>query len=138
MAVLRATVEGFYGTPWSHEELLAHVSFCAGAGLDTYVYGPKDDPWHRARWREPYPPDDLARLASLATHAASVGVTFVYAIHPGLSQRWDAGVRRFALFFDDIEYSDDPEADGAAHALVSVRFVSGFLAPRGAAPSADA
>jgi hyaluronoglucosaminidase len=154
MAVLRATVEGFYGPPWSHEERLAHLSFCAGVGLDTYVYGPKDDPWHRERWREPYPPDELGRLASLVAHAASVGVRFVFAIHPGLSMRWDdpaeqdalhakaaqlweVGVRRFALFFDDIDYTGDPGADGAAHARVSARFVDDFLVPRGAAPSWD-
>lgn len=155
MQVLRATVEGFYGPPWSHEERLAHLTFCAGVGLDTYVYGPKDDPWHRGRWREPYPPAELSRLAALVAHAGSVGVTFVYAIHPGLSMRWDdpadqealhakaaqlwdVGVRRFALFFDDIEYTDDPEGDGAAHARVAARFADGFLATRGAAPTADA
>ena len=153
MPVLRATVEGFYGPPWSQEERLEHLSFCARVGLDTYVYGPKDDPWHRAEWRSPYPPAELARLAALVAHAASVGVTFVYAIHPGLSMRWDdpadqealhtkaaqlwdAGARRFALFFDDIEYTPDPEGDGAAHARVAARFAEGFLAPRAAAPTA--
>jgi hyaluronoglucosaminidase len=154
MPVLRATVEGFYGSPWSHEERIEHLSFCALAGLDTYVYGPKDDPYHRERWREPYPPEELARLAGLVSHAASVGVTFVLAIHPGLSMRWDdpdeqdalhakaaqlwdVGVRRFALFFDDIDYTEDPEEDGARHARVSARFVDGFLAARDAAPSAE-
>jgi hyaluronoglucosaminidase len=149
--VLRATVEGFYGPPWSHEERLEHLAFCARVGLDTYVYGPKDDPWHRAEWRAPYPPEELARLGALVAHADSVGVTFVYAIHPGLSMRWDdpadqealhakagqlwdVGVRRFALFFDDIAYSTDPEADGAAHARVAARFAEGFLAPTAAAP----
>jgi hyaluronoglucosaminidase len=153
MPVLRATVEGFYGPPWSHPDRLAHLSFCAGVGLDTYVYGPKDDPFHRADWRSPYPPEELARLAELVAHAGAVGVTFVYAIHPGLSMRWDdpaeqealhakaaqlwdVGVRRYALFFDDIDYSADPGADGAAHARVAARFASGFLAPRGAAPAA--
>lgn len=154
MLPLRATVEGFYGRPWSHSERLAHLSFCASVGLDTYVYGPKDDPWHRAQWRSPYPAEELGLLRALVSHAASVGVTFVYAIHPGLSmdwdspddqaalhakaaQLWDIGVRRFALFFDDIEYTADPGADGAAHARVADRFVSGFLGPRGAGPSPD-
>lgn len=154
MRVLRATVEGFYGRPWSHEERLSHLDFCAEADLDTYVYGPKDDPWHRARWREPYPAAELARMAELVERAQAVGVELVYAIHPGLSMRWEdpaeqqalhakaaqlweAGVRRFSLFFDDIDLSPDPTADGSAHAAVCRRFADGFLAERGAAPSAE-
>jgi hyaluronoglucosaminidase len=154
MRVLRATVEGFYGPPWSHDERLAHLDFCGRVGLDTYVYGPKDDPWHRARWREPYPADQLERMAGLVAAAAAAGVELVYAIHPGLSMRWEdpadqaalhakaeqlwgVGVRRFALFFDDIDLSADPGADGAAHARVCARFVADFLTPRGAVPTRD-
>lgn len=154
MLGLRATVEGFYGRPWSHAERLEHLGFSGRVGLDTYVYGPKDDPWHRERWREPYPSGELGRLAELVTAAGRHGVEFVFAIHPGLSmdcddpaeqqalhdkagQLYDVGVRRFSLFFDDIELGDDPGAAGAAHGRVCARFVSGFLAPRGAPPTAD-
>jgi hyaluronoglucosaminidase len=153
MLPLRATVEGFYGRPWSHEERLEHLAFSAAHGFNAYLYGPKDDPFHRERWRQPYPPDELDRMRELV--AAADGLDFVFAIHPGLSMAWDddaeqdalhakaaqlwaVGVRRFALFFDDIELGDDPGATGAAHGRVCARFVAGFLAPRGAAPTADA
>src|SRR5689334_11420968 len=84
---LRGTIEGFYGPPWSHEQRLHHLRFAAAAGLDTFVYAPKDDLYHRRRWREPYPADELARIAELAAAATEVGVRFVYAIHPALSMR---------------------------------------------------
>jgi hypothetical protein len=155
---IRGTVEGFYGPPWSQAERLAHLEFSARVGLNTYVYAPKDDPLHRASWREPYPPAASARLAELAGTARSLGVSFVYAISPGLSMRYaddadfraltakaqqlhDAGVDSFALFFDDVpaELTGPDEArrwpgaggSGAAHGATCTRFVTEFLAPRG-------
>ncbi len=155
MLPLRATVEGFYGRPWSHEERLGHLTFSAGHGFNAYVYGPKDDPFHRERWREPYPPDELDRMRELVAAAARERLDFVFAIHPGLSMAWDdeaeqealhakaaqlfaVGVRRFALFFDDIELGDDAGGTGAAHARVCARFVALFLAAHGIAPTAGA
>lgn len=155
---VRGTVEGFYGPPWSHAERLAHLEFSARIGLNTYVYAPKDDPHHRARWRQPYPDRELAQLAELAAAARRLGIRFVYAISPGLSMRYaddadhralaakagqlaDAGVRSFALFFDDVpaELTRPEElerwpgagAAGAAHGETCASFVSGFLRPRG-------
>ena len=52
---MRGVIEGFYGAPWSHDERLDLIRFCAQHGLNTWVHAPKDDPYHRARWREPYP-----------------------------------------------------------------------------------
>ncbi|MFI6520595.1 beta-N-acetylglucosaminidase domain-containing protein [Spirillospora sp. NPDC050679] len=157
---LRGTIEGFYGTPWSHAERLDHLRFSATCKLNAYVYAPKDDPFHRERWREPYPPEALARLAELVEEAAARHVRFVFAISPGLSmvygdpaeravlrakaeQVWQVGVREYALLFDDIplglEHGPDREAFGAgagasaaAHAAVCRDFAEGFLAPRGA------
>ncbi|MEO3778713.1 protein O-GlcNAcase [Micromonospora sp. B11E3] len=155
---MRGTVEGFYGPPWSHPERLAHLEFSARIGLNTYVYAAKDDPHHRARWQDPYPSRELARLARLADTARSLGVRFVYAISPGLTMRYaddadhralvakaaqlhDAGVDSFALLFDDVpsELSRPEElerwpgagAAGAAHGETATRFVEDFLAPRG-------
>jgi hyaluronoglucosaminidase len=44
----RGIVEGFYGQPWSFDdriELLRY--FGKNIKLNTYIYGPKDDPYHR-------------------------------------------------------------------------------------------
>ncbi len=115
----RGTVEGFYGTPWTHENRKAQFEFYGRHKMNTYIYGPKDDPYHRApNWRKPYPPPDAERIRELVRVAASNKVDFVWAIHPGGDIRWteaDAravldkfeamyalGVRSFSVFFDDI------------------------------------
>jgi hyaluronoglucosaminidase len=116
-------IEGFYGPPWTHDERLDLIRFCGAHGLNTWVYAPKDDPYHRRLWREPYPDGDLARIAELAAEAGRHGVELAYAIAPGLSiragdgselealeakreQLRGAGVRAFQLLWDDI----DPDA----------------------------
>jgi hyaluronoglucosaminidase len=83
--VIRGVIEGFYGPPWSHGERLDLIRFCAEAGFDTWVHAPKDDPFHRVRWREPYPDAELAQLGELVSEARRTGVEFAYAIAPGLS-----------------------------------------------------
>lgn len=116
----RGLVEGFYGPPWSHETRLALIDFLGDNKMNTYIYGPKDDPYHSSpNWRLPYPPDQAAKIRELASRARSRGVDFIWAIHPGKDIRWDRadrdsllmkfeamydlGVRGFAIFFDDIE-----------------------------------
>lgn len=152
-------VEGFYGPPWRHEERLALLDAAPGLGLDTYLYAPKDDPWHRERWREPYPDAELARLGELASRAAAAGVTFVWSVAPGLSMRYSddaehaalaakaeqvraAGVGDVWLLFDDVPYDlPHPEdvaaygpgqaGSGRAHGEAAARFRDAFLLPAG-------
>lgn len=114
----RGVIEGFYGNPWSHEDRLRQFEFYGQNKLNTYVYGPKDDPYHRARWRVPYPDNEAAQLKELIDAAHRNKVKFVWAIHPGGDIKWTLedyrfiiekfelmyglGVRTFAVFFDDI------------------------------------
>ena len=114
----RGVIEGFYGNPWSHEDRLRQFDFYGQNKLNTYVYGPKDDPYHRARWRVPYPDNEAAQLKELIDAAHRNKVKFVWAIHPGGDIKWTLedyrfiiekfelmyglGVRTFAVFFDDI------------------------------------
>ena len=75
-------IEGFYGPPWSWAARAEVMRVGHERGLDLYLYGPKDDPLHRERWREPYPPDELDGFAGLvAEDTMRVG----FAISPGLS-----------------------------------------------------
>ncbi|MBB4909778.1 beta-N-acetylhexosaminidase family protein [Actinophytocola algeriensis] len=129
----RGSIEGFYGTPWTHRERLAHLDFLGAHRMNTYVYAPKDDPYHRDRWREAYPPDELARLAELVDRAGANHVRFVFTVSPGLSIRYsepadlDALLAKFAavralgcadfcVALDDIDPTvwHDPR-DEAAH-----------------------
>lgn len=114
----RGVIEGFYGNPYSHAERLRLFEFMGRQKMNVFVYGPKDDPYHRTHWRDPYPADDAARISELAACAAANHVQFVWAIHPGLDIRWERadslailhkleamysiGVRAFCVFFDDI------------------------------------
>ena len=55
-------IEGFYGPPWTLAERLELFRWMSAAGLNTYLYGPKDDLKHRAIWREVYTPEEAAEL----------------------------------------------------------------------------
>ncbi|WP_129788583.1 beta-N-acetylhexosaminidase family protein [Promicromonospora panici] len=123
---LRGTIEGFYGAPWSHADRLDQLRFYGDVKMNTYVYAPKDDPYHRDRWRDPYPADKLAELGELADEATANHVRFTFALSPGFQQEgvatkicftspadwdaliakfqavYDAGVRVFHVPFDDI------------------------------------
>ncbi len=116
----RGIVEGFYGTPWSHEVRLSLIDFMGRQKLNTYIYGPKDDPYHSSpNWRKPYPKEQAAQISELIDACRRNHVDFVWAIHPGKDIRWteadrdslvnkfeqmyNLGVRAFAIHFDDIE-----------------------------------
>ena len=115
----RGLVEGYYGNPYSDADRKSLLEFFGRTKMNVYIYGPKDDPYHRDRWREEYPADMAQMISGLATTAAQHKVRFVWAMHPGLDIQWtDAdrkasvdklekmyalGVRAFAIFFDDIE-----------------------------------
>lgn len=158
---VRGVIEGFYGEPWTHDERLRLLRELGSWRMNHYVYAPKDDARHRARWRDPYPADEAARLAELARTGHEVGVDVVYALHPGLdmvhAEERDheaiahkvrtlhaLGIRRFALLFDDIEYGlDDPRdvrtwgsgaaGSGRAHGATCSRFEAEVLGPLGVA-----
>ena len=52
----RGVVEGFYGAPWSQEARIRQLDFYGRNKMNVYIYGPKDDPYHRTpNWRKPYP-----------------------------------------------------------------------------------
>ncbi|HEX7084340.1 MAG TPA: protein O-GlcNAcase [Gaiellaceae bacterium] len=155
---LRGIIEGFYGAPWSHRERLDLLAFCGRHELNTFVYAPKDDPYHRESWREPYPPAELARLAELVAEAERHGVAFHWSLAPGLDvchssdrdferlvakaeQLWSVGVRAFHLLYDDIgdelhcdrdreRFGGEASPSAAAQAFLSNRFRRAFLESR--------
>lgn len=134
MIPIRGVVEGFYGTPWHQKERVDIIRFCAEQRMNAYIYAPKDDPYHRDKWREPYPSGKLKELRALVKEAQAKNVRFIFAISPGLDMHfegvagyrdrsymiakltalYDLGVRDFAVFFDDI---DAKNAKGQAELL---------------------
>lgn len=138
----RGVIEGFYGPPWSHQDRLDMIRFMGRVGMNVYFYGPKDDPFHRERWRDPYPADQIARIGELVKAGRDNGVDVWFAISPGLSMTYSdssdyrallakldavaaVGVRHVAFFVDDVPETLTHEADrarfsslAAAHAYV--------------------
>jgi hyaluronoglucosaminidase len=115
----RGIVEGFFGPLWSMAHRRRLFEFGAARGMNTYIYAPKDDPYHRKRWRVAYPRRQWRELLSLIHHAQRNNIDFVYSFHPGeglcFSDRepieillrkahrfYQTGVRTFAVLFDDI------------------------------------
>ena len=80
-------VEGYYGPPLERTERLALVEWLGTQGFNAYGYAPKDDPFHRARWREPYPPEREEELAELVAAGAGAGVDVALVVSPGLDWR---------------------------------------------------
>ena len=114
----RGVVEGFYGNNWSQKDRIRQFEFYGANKMNVYIYGPKDDPYHRNNWRQNYPTAEANKMKELVQKANENKVKFVWAIHPGLDIKWNKtdslnvvkkleamyglGVRSFAVFFDDI------------------------------------
>jgi hyaluronoglucosaminidase len=154
----RGAIEGFYGSPWTQQERLDQLAFYGRFKLNTYIYAPKDDPYHRDRWREPYPAEQVAGLRSLIDRAAANQVRFTFAVSPGISicysdpadldalvaklgAVYQLGVRAFSVALDDIVYTrwncdgdrsryGAPSSEAAARAQVELlnALQRGFIA----------
>lgn len=130
---IRGVIEGFYGRPWTHQQRLDLIPFLAGRGMNSFVYGPKDDPLLRRDWRVPYDGEWLARLSDLVACCRDHALRFTWCVSPGLSMRYsdpgdlDAlsaklasvaglGVDSFGLLLDDIPGELQHARDRAAFA----------------------
>ena len=138
----RGYIEGFYGPTWEHSKRLSVMSLMAKYGMNTYFYAPKDDIYHREKWRELYPEKDLADLKILVDYAKENYFDFNWCIGPGLSYKYTSvedfnllinkiksiyniGVRGFGLLLDDIpwefQYPEDAEKyDGIVDAHIDL------------------
>jgi len=113
-------VEGYYGKPFKvrHRRILfKYISMLDNAG---YVYAPKNDLFHRLRWREDYPDDEWAPISESIDASVKAGVEFIFGIspwqfNPGEScllrrkalRAVDAGAAGIAVLFDDIPEKTD-------------------------------
>ncbi len=136
----RGYIEGFYGKTWSNEKRLSVMSLMAKYGMNTFYYAPKDDIYHREKWRELYPENEIENLKNLYDYATENQLDFAWCIGPGLTYKYTSeedfnlliekiksiynlGVRTFGLLLDDIpwefQYEDDKEKfDGIVDAHI--------------------
>jgi len=145
----RGIVEGFFGPPWSMSHRAALFEFGAKRGMNTYLYAPKDDPYHRERWQESYPESGWKELLQLIRSAQECRIDFAYGIHPGkglcfsaeepittlltkAERFYEAGVRTFAVLFDDIpsrlEHTEDQKEFGGSLARAEAVWLEKILA----------
>lgn len=115
----RGFIEGFYGYPWSHEDRMSLMRDTSNFKMNTYIYAPKDDPYHRANWKALYPDEEAAQIAELAKAGKENNFNFCWTIHPGATlkfndedynalikkfeQLYSLGVRQFGVLFDDTD-----------------------------------
>jgi hyaluronoglucosaminidase len=143
---MRGVIEGFYGPPWTIDERRQTLRRMARLRMNTYLYGPKDDPYHRVKWAEPYPDEVARQIADAAREAAKHEIDFIWSVSPGYgSYMYEAppetsieygsteafatltrkieqvralGVTRIALFLDDVKDELPHAADRARYATL--------------------
>ena len=120
--ITRGFIEGYYGNPWSTEDRVNLMEWGGYYKLNAYVYAPKDDPKHNAKWRELYTPEELeTKIGPLAEAGNRSKCRFLFALHPFMSnpitaanydetlpilkakftQVMDYGVRQISILADD-------------------------------------
>lgn len=130
---IRGYIEGFYGTPWNYEKRKSVMRLMAKNRMNTVYYAPKDDIYHREKWRDLYPEKELSNLKNLVVLSKKYYMDFHWCIAPGLSikytddnefsllikkikQLYTIGIRHFGLLLDDIdeelEFKEDKEHYG--------------------------
>lgn len=126
----RGFIEGFYGKPWDEQDRLSILKLMSQNHMNTYYYGPKDDPYHREKWDILYPENEIKKLKKLFDFTKEIFLNFYFCIAPGLTvcysdelqynkllqkihQLYEIGIKNFGLFLDDIPERFQHETDKA-------------------------
>jgi hyaluronoglucosaminidase len=112
-------IEGYYGRLLSWDDRAQLLTALKRLGLNTYVYGPKEDPFHRVQWKHVYPREWTGQFTRFVKDGKKKNITVVACLSPGLSYDYRDGsdyralLRKFttfiacgaetvSLFMDDI------------------------------------
>lgn len=121
---IRGVIEGYYGIPWGNDNRAELLEFGGQFKANAFVFAPKDDPYHRERWSELYPEDELKgheRLAQLGNETKNRYIWTIAPFQPqsdpitpdneeeGIAkliekfeQLYSVGVRQFGVLGDDV------------------------------------
>ena len=97
----RGYIEGFYGNTWENGKRVSVMKLMAANGMNTFFYAPKDDLYHREKWRELYPENELAELKNLFNVACENYLDFHWAVGPGLTYKYTSD-EDFTLLINKI------------------------------------
>lgn len=154
----RGYIEGYYGRLLSFKDRHRLLSTLHDLSMDSYLYAPKEDVFHRFDWRQPYPEDWCAEFAAFCAAARTKQIKILAGIAPGLDYAFDndkddkaalqvkaeqlarAGADGLVLMFDDTSadlsvFGRASISEGQAHASLAtwLRSETGcpvFLVPR--------
>ena len=154
----RGYIEGYYGRLLSFEDRNQLLCTLNDLSMDSYLYAPKEDVFHRFDWRQPYPKDWCADFAAFCATARTKQIKILAGIAPGLDFAFDddrndtatlwakakqltrAGADGLVLMFDDISmdlsvFERAGIREGQAHARLATRLQAEtscpvFLVPR--------
>jgi len=134
-------VEGFYGKPFSVEMRRGIFRVLSGCDDPVYLYAPKDDPFHRREWRNPYPSRDWNEIEASIALASEAGVAFYFGLSPWrfnegehgharekLRRAVEAGASGLCVLFDDIPQTASGDL-AAAQLAFAERALSGLDLP---------
>ena len=129
----RGLVEGYYGNPYSEANRMGLLQMFGELKMNVYIYGPKDDAYHKSKWREEYPEELGKKITEYVNVAKANKIDFMWAIHPGEDIQWNdtdranivnklkamcaLGVRSFAVFWDDLWNDDGTHGDEQAELM---------------------
>ncbi|MBR5478120.1 MAG: beta-N-acetylglucosaminidase domain-containing protein [Bacteroidaceae bacterium] len=129
----RGLVEGYYGNPYSEADRMGLLQMFGEMKMNVYIYGTKDDAYHKSKWREEYPAELGKKITEYVNVAKANKIEFMWAIHPGEDIQWNAtdranivnklkamcelGVRSFAVFWDDLWGDDGTHGDEQAELM---------------------
>lgn len=128
---VRGFIEGYYGIPWSDEDRKSLMEFGGDFKTTSYIFAPKDDPYHREEWSELYPEAELSAISEMVEVGEQNKTDFVWTISPlgdvaeiaqnegdeaamelldgntdkllkKFDQLYDAGVRQYGILGDDV------------------------------------
>ena len=82
--IRKGYIEGYYGKLMNWEDRSYLLKTLSNLSLDFYIYGPKEDPFHRADWSAPYPKDTLIKFQGFKQEASKLGLRSYFALSPGV------------------------------------------------------
>ncbi len=112
-------IEGYFGRELTWPQRKDVISHLHRLGMNSYLYAPKEDPYHRVKWKTQYPEEWRQELEQLYAFGEKKGVGVIPALAPGLSYDYladsdyqilldkfkvyfDLGMTHVALLMDDI------------------------------------
>jgi len=78
-------IEGYFGKTLTWNERSGLLDHLSDLGMNTYLLAPKEDPYHRVKWKIAYPEEEKQNIKNMVLRGSSLGVDVVPSMGPGLS-----------------------------------------------------